>query len=800
MRYLRKIQPSIWLDRVQEIVISLAKLPYWLLSLAVWAVFYYPVWQGKIPLPADLLLGAYWPWYAQRAHFYTNGVVKNPLLSDVISQIYVWKQVAANLIAQGQWPLWNQYSFSGTPLLANFHSASLFPTTLLMAWNMNLGWTIHIILASLTAIWGMHYWLQRYRLSVSARLAAGFVFAFGGLMTTWTELGHATWGMALLPWLLWTSQLKHRLSGPAVGLIWGLIILSGHSQVVMITTITLLLYQLFNYHHGLDYWKNLLKLGFWLVVGSGMVALQLLPSWQFMAQSIRPWENYTQTDNYGLLNWTELIRLLVADFWGHPARRNQWGTVSYQEASSYLAALSLPFVLTTLSRLWPSRRSQHRSWLWFNLTLLILSLAISINQPASRWLFSHPISFLTKSFASRWLFLTGFAAANLMAWSWDQIWHNRKSLLLWRSWIGMLSLLLLGLYLWGQKSAAEHFAVWDKPVLLSLTILLVAAGISLVLRHYRILAKTGLLFLLLIDLFFYFHQYNPFVKPEIIFPSHDLIQQLKHKSGYFVSLDQLQRVMPANTWTAYGLKSLAGYDPLYYYHYARGMSILEDNSTTSGLTRYLQLNRLPIDLLPTLAVSSVLSYQPADASQQQQLTQAGYQLAWQQEPVFLYQASKPVTLWQTPSQVVIVPSLSQAEDKLLQIRPHLATTAVVIADQPADQATVNNSAQVKVWQQTDQTLGLTVTQSQPGWFIWKAGFDPGWQLKVNGQTKHWSQANLIWRAVYLRAGKHQIYSWYYPAIFAWGQLISLWSLAFWLAWSMWQGLLALLSGKSHHST
>src|SRR5260221_5955718 len=90
--------------------------------LAHWEIFVliifsiilsYPLFLfQKIPFPGDLLVGSYFPWFD-----YYKVPVHNPLISDVFSQFYLWKKITIESYLLGQWPLWNPYSFTGTPLL-----------------------------------------------------------------------------------------------------------------------------------------------------------------------------------------------------------------------------------------------------------------------------------------------------------------------------------------------------------------------------------------------------------------------------------------------------------------------------------------------------------------------------------------------------------------------------------------------------------------------------------------------------------------------------------------------------------
>src|SRR3989344_4706092 len=89
-----------------------------LLSLCFsWKFFF----QGLLPIPADTLVGLYHPFRDYYSQSYPNGIpFKNFLITDPIRQQYPWRELAMQDIKSGGVPSWNPYSFSGTPLAANY--------------------------------------------------------------------------------------------------------------------------------------------------------------------------------------------------------------------------------------------------------------------------------------------------------------------------------------------------------------------------------------------------------------------------------------------------------------------------------------------------------------------------------------------------------------------------------------------------------------------------------------------------------------------------------------------------------
>ena len=118
--------------------------------------------QGKVPIPADDLLGLYHPWRDISVADYNPGKfpAKNPLITDPVLQTYPWRLTAINNFKEGNWPLWNPYNFSGQPLLGNYQSSPFnILNILFFIFPFNLAWSIQIILSTILTTAFMYLFL-----------------------------------------------------------------------------------------------------------------------------------------------------------------------------------------------------------------------------------------------------------------------------------------------------------------------------------------------------------------------------------------------------------------------------------------------------------------------------------------------------------------------------------------------------------------------------------------------------------------------------------------------------------------
>src|SRR5437867_1000447 len=115
-----------------------------LVDLLIFKNFFF---KNMLPIPGDLLLGAYYPWYDNKWGYPVHVPVKNPLPSDVISIIYPWREVGVSILKTGKLPLWDPTIMLGVPLLANFQSALLNPLNVLyFILSFPYAWSVQVVL------------------------------------------------------------------------------------------------------------------------------------------------------------------------------------------------------------------------------------------------------------------------------------------------------------------------------------------------------------------------------------------------------------------------------------------------------------------------------------------------------------------------------------------------------------------------------------------------------------------------------------------------------------------------------
>ncbi|MDE2590017.1 MAG: hypothetical protein KGL95_10185, partial [Patescibacteria group bacterium] len=168
--------------------------------LLVIAVFFKPfISNHLLPIPSDTIVGLYNPYRDLYASQYPRGVpFKNFLITDPVRQQIPWRNLSIDMEKKLSLPLWNPYSLSGTPLLANFQSAAFYPLNIFFfVLPFSVAWSFLIMLQPLLGGLFMFVYLRNLKLHWGACLLGAISFAFCGFAVAWLE-----WG-TLFQVLLW---------------------------------------------------------------------------------------------------------------------------------------------------------------------------------------------------------------------------------------------------------------------------------------------------------------------------------------------------------------------------------------------------------------------------------------------------------------------------------------------------------------------------------------------------------------------------------------------------------------------
>ena len=746
------------------------------------ALIYYQFFIfGKIPIPADTLIGAYFPYLDYKWGYEVGVPIKNALISDVFSQFFIWKYLAIDLFSKGEIPLWNIYSFSGNPLLATYHSAVLNPFNLLLFLPKFSGWGIYIFMQTFIAALGLFYLLKNYNVPKTASITGSLVFAFSGLMTTWVEFGTGVYAAAFLPWIFlfldkYLSSLKIRYLF-LMQLSFILLYLSGHAQLTLYSTILGGVYLSVKYFEFRDLKKFLLPLVF-IFLSIGVSSVQFLPSYDFTSESIRDSEAYSTQFNYGLNPIYEAVRFFAADFFGNPSTYNHWDNQSYHEQSIFLGTITLPLILPLFFRRF---RGKNISFFFY---LFCISIFLGFDNFLTRFLYSLPLQFLTYSSASRIFFLTSFSAGILTGYGIYKMQNSNEYLGFVRgAALGLfilISSLLIGFFL--SKEFIEgsmysvNFAVTSKNLILPFVLILFFL-IILYIKQFKKYLVVLILLITFFDLGRYFLKYNPFVNSNLIFPETPFINEIKNKPGLFRIARADGEILPPNTWTFYKLQSVEGYDPLVLESYNRYFNKVNGYPLNVTTSRYVELDNYPsayLDVLNTKYILAVKRDIKGDVAKgnllNEKITKSNYKKIYEDKTSVLLENPNALERGFFIENVIKVDSFDEMKKVISESGFNPRKTAVALtSDNLPEKLT---TGQIEITSYLANRVLFKTKSEDNAFLIFTDSYEKGWKLKRNGIEEKIYQTNLALRGILIPGGENYFEMYYSPDSFVWGWKLS----------------------------
>ncbi len=254
-------------------------------------------------------------------------------LRDVLGTHLEMKAAQAGAMRGGGLPLIDPYRAGGQPALGNPDSVPLYPDNLMYLaaptlWALNAHFWIHLLLAPFSM-----YWLARaWGLRREAAWAAGTCYALGGYVLSHLMLYNQVVGVALAPALAaaclrFAEGHRRRLSGPAVAIVWALLLLGGEPFMAVLALLLALGGVTIRY--GIR-GKALARLGLFLACGTLIAAPQIVELLRIVGSSYRGHLGYSSGarmaaswDPRQIAEWLLPFafgrpdRLGAGGFWGH---------------------------------------------------------------------------------------------------------------------------------------------------------------------------------------------------------------------------------------------------------------------------------------------------------------------------------------------------------------------------------------------------------------------------------------------------------------------------------------------------
>ncbi len=741
---------------------------YLLLLVLSVLVFFYPVFiAGKIPLPADTIVGMYHPWRDVVWNNLTSGVpFKNFLITDPVRQQYVWRYLSVSQIKKGQLPVWNPYSFSGTPLLANFQTASFYPLNILFfILPFNLAWTILIILQPLLAGTFLYTYLRFLKIGKSGSFLGGFTFAFCGFSVAWLEWNTIVQTVLWLPLIL---LAKEHLLGKTT-LKWVLILIfaeissffAGHLQVLFYTLIISNVYLLIRIGQVAkilkgknSFFKKYLTVFLpFLIIGIiviSITAIQWLPTLQFILQSSRGFDQGSWGKVGWFIPWQNLIQFLVPDFFGNPATGNYWGIWNYGEFIGYIGLIPLIFVLYGIIF------ARDKKTKFFGL-IGFLALIFALPTALSKLPYILNLPLISTSQPTRLMVIVDFSLSILAALGFDNF---IKSKSLKRMLAVLLPLGLVFLIIWififlGSKST-DNLLIAKRNLILP-TLIFTVSSIFLIIDsikrkfNFSKLAVACYLLIVIFDLFRFGWKFIPFSNTEWVYPPTKIISRMQMDIGNYRVMSTDRRIMPPNFSVKYRLQDVSGYDPLYltgYAHLVASWERMKPDITDAPFNRIITPGTVDIFFPDLMGVKYILSM---DKLKSEKLN-----LVYQEGNTLLYQNLNAYPRAFFVDSVLNVQSDQEQIEKMFTLGPNLRSIAVTGENILLPSRKVETDEIVEITRYDDNYISLDTKSGENRLMVLTDIYYPGVKVYIDNQKVKLYRVDLSFRGVIVPKGIHKV--------------------------------------------
>lgn len=539
--------------------------------LCVWFIFSYPYFiKGKVPYPSTYQVNQFAPWSSYPKFW---GPVKNGAMPDVTTQIYPWKRLTIESLKSGEIPLWDPYSFSGTPHLANYQSAVFSPFNILFfILSFIDAWSILVLLQPLLAGIFTYIFARSLSISIKGALVSSFSFMFCGFITVWMDYGTLGYAILFLPLALFSIEKYYSLRKTMYLILLSITIplsfFSGHFQISFYFLLSICLYQLYKLFLNKDF-KFSVRIFLFILCGLCISSIQLLPSIELYLQSYRS----ILFSSIEAIPVGYIATLVAPDFLGNPVTRNDWFG-HYAEWNGYIGLFPLIFSSYALFL------KKEKNVLFFS-GIGIFSLLCAFQTPFVGLLVSAHLPVLSTSSLSRVIVLFSFSFAILAGFGFDLlvddlIKRRKRLFILVGSYIAvfivMWVILLFHIFIPLKNiPIAKSNLLFPAVMLSAFTVLLFGAFFTNFKKRIRI---VSLFFILIVafDMLRFATKWQPFDLRALVFPDVPITKFFQKIAGFKRSFGNLG----GEGYLYYHLPSVEGYDALYLKRYGEFIASVQN--------------------------------------------------------------------------------------------------------------------------------------------------------------------------------------------------------------------------------
>ncbi len=742
--------------------------------LFIWIIFAKPfILDNKYPFPADLQTNSFSLWSS-----YPNlwGPVKNPAQPDVINQIMPWKKLTIESLFKGQVPLWNPYSFSGTPHLANYQSSPFSATNIFyFIFNFNLAWAIAVLIQPLLAGIFTYLFAKSLKRSEIGSSLSAVSFMFCGFITTWMSYTTLALAICFLPLALFAIE-KYNITKKYRFLLlltisFPLSFFSGHFQTSIYLSLFIFAYIIFKFIDTKDK-KILFESSLFSVFGILISTVQILPSIELYLSSVRS----STFQKIEALPIKYLPTIIAPDFYGNPVTRNNF-LGNYAEWNSFAGVIS--FLLALYSII-----NRNKYILFFSITGLI-SLILALDSPLLDLIVKLKIPVLSTSSASRILVIFSFSISILAGYGIDQLRIDLKSrktkkILSWMFicsfifgliWIPVLLKIIDPIY---YKVAIKNL-ILPSFMLMSLVFITI---LGLINKRLIMFSLAVILILTTFDLIRFSTKWQIFSNKDSIFRDTPITKKLQ-------TLDNTYRIyggMKADGSVYYHVPINEGYDPLYIARYGEFIGSIQNGDIYPP-------GRVGVDFSPSFKYfpkafnflgNKYVLIKKSDINTPwifpfYKFPKNTFNSIYEDSAFILLENNQVFPRAYLVGDYELENEKQKIINKMLDKNFDLRRKAI-LENEVNLKKNNSSSGTATIKKYTNNKVVIETNSNQDSILILTDNFYPGWNLLINGNESNILRVDYTFRGAIVPKGKNEVIFYYFPASFKWGIVLSIFSI------------------------
>lgn len=758
-------------------------IPLFFFSLTV--LYLFPLLQGLILLPLDLLISNYAPWYRPGTI-----LLKNQYMQDSIVQLFPWKHLVFESFTKGILPLWNPYQNFGLPFMANLKSMVFYPLNIFFLFGEANAWNFLLFSQIYLGMLFAYYLARDFKLKFAPSVMTSFAFGLNSYMIGLLEFGSDAhtiiwWPLSILFAKRYIEK-RHRKYLFSLGITLAVSLFAGQLQYFGYFIFFLLAFIVY-YGRMLQVKPSAyLFLCISICLGIGMSAIQLIPSLELFRYSHRGLLSQAETHevfSQGLISPDKLFRLLSPDFFGNPVTHD--ASIGYIEGSGYFGIIPLFFAVFAM--IFGRKQKIVRFFTASFLLCLLFSL-----QRIGEIFFLLKIPLITSGEADRIFTIVLFAGAMLSGFGLSEFIAMKNSFKKFSSaCIFLLSYLLItGGYAWYLKPNATAYAkfihnIFFDSVILGIFICIVFGYIfiNLLSRLGKYITYAFLVLVLCVTFFDFFrlgYRFLTFSNKKFFYHETGVATFIQNNEQK--TLGRTFGLLEPELGTYLNIYSPETYNPLYLFRtiiLLQNLQHMCSRKVSPHSNKYF-LTSTGNDLKNTLDFIGVeyvvvkKDEDPAIKYFKRADFQGDFQKIYRDDQYMVYKNLQAYPRFGLYYHDTILKNdndiLKTISNKTIDLRNNL------VLEENLPVALTQGTGEAKVLGASVNNEEFQVKTTQPALFYISDTFYPGWRATINGVSTKIYRANYNFRAVLIPKGTSKITLQYIPMSLLIGTFISLISL------------------------